>query len=356
MKDFRDIIARAVKANASDIFVIAGQPLSYKVGKEIIKVGYHIMMPEDTRGFLEQAYAVAGRNITHFVETGDDDFAISIPGLTRLRLSAFKQRGSWAAVVRIISFSIPDYRKINIPESVMSLATINRGLVLVTGTAGSGKSTTLSCIIDRINRTRSGHIITLEDPIEFLYRNINCIISQREINLDTEDFVTSLRASLRQSPDVILLGEMRDYETIKTALTAVETGHIVYSTMHTLGTANCVERIVDIFPPNQQHHVRIQLAMLLEAVVSQQLVPTNEGGVIPVFEVLRVNKAIRNLIREAKTHQIDSVVASGGEEGMQSMDNQLLQLLKDDIISEETALLYAMHPDLMSKRIESFKK
>jgi len=356
MKDFREIIAGAVEANASDVFVIAGQPLSYKVGKEIIKVDERIMMPADTKAFLEQAYSVAGRNIARFIETGDDDFAISIPGLTRLRLSAFKQRGSLAAVVRIISFSIPDYKKINIPESVMSLASVNKGLVVVTGPAGCGKSTTLSCIIDRINKTRSGHIITLEDPIEYLYRNINCIISQREINLDTEDFVTALRASLRQSPDVILLGEMRDYETIKTALTAVETGHVVYSTMHTSGAANCVERIIDIFPPNQQHHVRIQLAMLLEAVVSQQLVPTVDGGVIPAFEVLRVNQAVRNLIREAKTHQIDAVVASGSEEGMQSMDSHLLQLLKEGVISAETAMLYAMHPDLMAKRIESSKK
>lgn len=352
MHDFHTVVEAAVKAGASDIFVIAGQPLSYKVGKNIVGVGNERMMPANTKNFVEQAYTFASRDPARFLSSGDDDFAISIPGLTRLRMSIYKQRGSWAAVIRIISFGIPDASEIGIPDAVMDLADITKGLILITGIAGSGKSTTLSCIIDRINRTRSGHIITLEDPIEFLYRNENCIISQREIELDTTDYVTALRASLRQSPDVILLGEMRDYETIKTAMTAVETGHLVLSTLHTLGAANTVERIIDIFPPNQQQQVRVQLAMLLSAVASEQLVPSISGGVVPAFEIMYVNDAIRNMIREGKTHQIDSTIASSMAAGMISMDTSLLRLYNDGVITKEVATSYAVHPDLMVKRMQ----
>jgi len=232
---------------------------------------------------------------------------------------------------------------------------LEKGLVLVTGSAGNGKSTTLACIIDRINKTRGGHIITLEEPIEFLYRNEKSIVSQREVELDTLDYVTALRACLRQAPDVILLGEMRDYETIKTAMTAAETGHLVISTLHTLGAVNTVDRIIDIFPPNQQQQIRVQLAMLLKSVISQQLVPTEDGGVVPVFEVMHVNNAIRNMIRESKAHQIDSVIGTSASEGMTSMDNSLLDLYKRGTISEDTALRYSLAPELMMRRLESGK-
>ncbi|NLV50351.1 MAG: Flp pilus assembly complex ATPase component TadA, partial [Clostridiales bacterium] len=223
---FIEIMQHAVEIGASDVFIISGREVSAKVGKSFVKIGGERVMPDASRLIVEEAYVSGGRDITRLQTTGDDDFAISVPGLARMRMSAFKQRGSLAAVVRIVSFGIPDYKTLGIPENVMNAVNTNKGLVLVTGAAGSGKSTTLACMIDRINKTREGHIITLEDPIEFLYRNDKSIISQREIEIDTKDYVSALRACLRQAPDVILLGEMRDYETIKTAMTAAETGHL----------------------------------------------------------------------------------------------------------------------------------
>jgi twitching motility protein PilT len=234
----------------------------------------------------------------------------------------------------------------------MAASKETQGLVLVSGVAGSGKSTTLACIIDRINHTRSGHIITLEDPIEYLYRNDKCIISQREVRLDTADYITALRASLRQAPNVILLGEMRDRETIQTAMTAAETGHLVLSTLHTLGAATTIGRIIDIFPPEQQQQVRVQLGYLLRVVISQQLVPTTDGGIVPVFEVMQVNNAIRNLIRDSKVHQIDSVIAMSANEGMVSMDASLAELYKQGRITREVAILHAANPELMEKRMK----
>lgn len=351
MKPFMDIIRELIDLGASDLFIVPGQPLSYKIGKTISQLNSERIMPDAAREMIESAYDAAGRDIARLLDTGDDDFAISLSGLARLRMSAYKQRGSLAAVVRLVSFTVPDYETIGIPESVISAADVQNGLVLVTGSAGNGKSTTLACMIDHINKTRSGHIITLEDPIEFLYRNDKCIISQREIEIDTRDYVTALRASLRQAPDVILLGEMRDYETIRTAMTAAETGHLVLSTLHTRGAGNTVDRIIDIFPPNQQHQIRVQLALLLQAVISEQLVPTVDGGVIPVFEVMRVNNAIRNMIRDSKLHLVDSVIATSSAEGMVSMDNSLAELCRKGIITKETAVSYALHPELMAKRL-----
>jgi twitching motility protein PilT len=300
---------------------------------------------------LRQAYESAGRDISILLTNGDDDFAISIPGLTRLRINTYRQRGSLAAVVRLVPFGIPDFRQINIPESVIDTAGIKQGLVLVSGTAGSGKSTTLACILDRINHTRSGHIITLEDPIEYLHRNDRCIISQREVKIDTADYITAIRASLRQAPDVILMGEMRDYETISTAMTAAETGHLVLSTLHTKGAANTVDRIIDIFPATQQQQIRTQLSYLLQAVISQQLVPTTDGGMMPVFEVMRATNATRNLIRDAKLNQINSVIATSASDGMMSMDNNLIDLCQRGKITKDTARNYAINIELLEKRL-----
>jgi len=222
--------------------------------------------------------------------------------------------------------------------------------VLVTGAAGNGKSTTLSCMIDRINSTREGHIITIEDPIEFLHKHKKCIISQREINIDTNSYVDALRAALRQSPNVILVGEMRDFETINIAMTAAETGQLVLSTLHTNGAANTVDRIIDVFPTNQQHQIRVQLSMVLRAVVTQQLVPSIQGGLVPAFEIMNVNSAIRTMIREQKTHQIDTVLQS--EAGMQTMDGSLLKLFRNGIISAETAVNFSYNQELMAKRVK----
>ena len=228
---------------------------------------------------------------------------------------------------------------------------MTKGMVLVTGPAGSGKSTTLACIIDAINESREAHVITLEDPIEYLHRHKKSVVTQREIATDTSSYVTGLRASLRQAPDVILLGEMRDYETISIAMTAAETGHLILSTLHTIGAANTIDRVIDAFPPAQQQQIRAQLSMVLNAVISQQLVPTVDGGVQPVFEIMFLNNAIRNMIRESKIHQIDGIIATSQEEGMISMDNSLIRLFRQGVISRETAVTYSSNGELMERKL-----
>ena len=302
--DVKKILEEAKNKNASDIFIVAGRPLTYKTKGLMETLNDIKMLPKETFEFVTSIYALAQRDISTFEHCGDDDFSFAIPGVSRLRVSTFKQRGSYSAVIRVISFTLPHPSELMIPESVMNLANINNGMVLVTGPAGSGKSTTLACIIDKINHEREEHIITLEDPLEFLHRHESSIVSQREINTDTESYLTALRAALRQSPDVILLGEMRDYETINTAVTAAETGHVIYSSLHTIGAANTIDRIIDAFPASQQHQISIQLASVLQAVVSQKLLPSVNGEVVPAFEIMVLTPAIRNLIRERKVHQI----------------------------------------------------
>lgn len=308
-------------------------------------------MPEQTNEILQIIYQLAGnRDISRLHDTGDDDFSFSIPGLSRFRINAYKQRGSLAAVIRVIAFQLPDPAELSIPEDVMSVADLTKGMVLVTGSAGSGKSTTMACLIDRINHSREGHIITLEDPLEYLHRHDRCIVSQREICTDTENYITSLRATLRQSPDVILLGEMRDHETIQTAMTAAETGHLILSSLHTLGAANSLNRIIDVFEPSQQHQIIMQLSMVLQAVISQQLIPDVNGKNIPVFEIMRLTPAIRNMIRDNKIHQIDGVISSSPGQ-MRSMDQSLFELYKAGRITKDTAINYAINPEMLRRRL-----
>ena len=346
-----DYLSYATENHASDIFIIAGRPLSVKIDGKMSIFGERLM-PDDTDRLIRQIYSMAGnRNIDPFLQTGDDDFSFSIPGLSRFRVNAYRQRGSLAAVIRVIAFDLPNPDILHIPEEVMSAADFTKGMVLVTGPAGSGKSTTMACIVDRINHSREGHIITLEDPLEYLHRHDKCIVSQREICTDTESYLVSLRATLRQSPDVILLGEMRDYETIQTAMTAAETGHLVLSSLHTTGAANTIGRIVDVFEPSQQRQVSIQLSMVLQTVISQQLVPDINGHNIPVFEVMRLNPAIRNMIRDNKVHQIDGVISSSAHEGMRAMDQSLLELYKQGRITRETALKYASNGDILKRKL-----
>ena len=345
------LLTAAVEKDASDIYIIAGLAASLRKNKNI-EHEFDRLLPEDTHRLLTQLYAMAqNRSMEQLLTTGDDDFSFSVPGLSRFRVSAFKQRGSLAAVIRVIRFSLPDSEQLHIPEAVMELAGIRQGMVLVTGTAGSGKSTTLACLIDRINHDRQSHIITLEDPIEYLHRHDQSIVTQREIGSDTQSYVKALRAALRQSPDIILLGEMRDYETIEVAMTAAETGHLLFSTLHTLGAANTIERIIDVFPANQQRQIAVQLAMVLRAVVSQQLVPALDGSLVPAFEVMMVNPAIRTMIRDSKVHQIDGILASSARGEMFSMDMSLTQLFQKGIISRETALNYAANPEQMAKKL-----
>lgn len=347
-----EILQRALKENVSDIFIISGKPVSIKTGPIMKTIGENILMPVDTKKYIQEIYEFQdNRDINNLLEKGDDDFSFSVKGLGRFRCNAYKQRGSLAAVLRVVPLNLPDYSKIHISQRVIDLYKENKGLVLVTGAAGSGKSTTLSHIIDHINETRNSHIITIEDPIEFLHKHKKSIVSQREIFQDTGGYTQALRAALRQAPDVILLGEMRDFETISTAMTAAETGQFVLSTLHTIGAVNTIDRIIDVFPPNQQQQMRVQLSMVLKAVVSQQLLPTLDGEIMPVFEIMIVNSAIRNLIRESKIHQIDNIIYSGINEGMQSMDNEIFKLYQKNYISAETALLYSTNYDVMKRKL-----
>ena len=349
-----DVLGKITKAGASDIFVVAGRPLSYKANGQIFIEGTDRLMPSDTDEFVSEIYNLAGhRLMDRLRKCGDDDFSFAIGGIARFRINAYKQRGSLSAVIRVINFDIPDPKNLLIPEKIMGFSDFKKGLVLVTGPAGSGKSTTLACMIDHINQTRQSHIITLEDPLEYLHQHKKSIVSQREVVTDTDSYLTALRASLRQSPDVILLGEMRDYETMSVAMTAAETGHLILSTLHTIGASNTIDRIIDAFPPNQQHQIAVQLSMVLQAVVSQQLIPTKDGGIVPAFEIMTLTPAIKNMIRESKVHQIDGMIATSRSEGMITMDTSLLELVQTGKVDEKVALEYAQDPELLQKKIRN---
>lgn len=346
-----EFLKEATLSHASDIFIVAGLPLSFKINGKMQRIGERLT-PDMTEQIIKDIYELAGdRDIKPFLHKGDDDFSFAIPACSRFRVSTYKQRGSLAAVIRVIAFELPNPSALGIPNTVIEMSERTKGLVLVTGPAGSGKSTTLACLIDAINSTKENHIITLEDPLEFLHRHKKSIVSQREIATDTDSYLVALRAALRQSPDVILLGEMRDYETIQTAMTAAETGHLILSSLHTIGAANTIDRIIDVFQPSQQQQIAVQLSMVLEAVISQQLVPAIDGSQIPAFEIMTVTPAIRNMIRDHKIHQIDGLIYGSPKEDMISMDNSLLGLYKAGRISGETALNFASNPDMLKKKL-----
>ncbi len=347
-----ELLQKAVVDQASNIFIIAGLPVSYRTNGRILREDGERLMPPQTSEFVQQLYELAqARDLSPLLERGDDDFSFAIPGLSRFRVSAYKQRGALSAVIRVITFELPHPEDIGIPAPVMKFAGLSKGMVLVTGPAGSGKSTTLACLVNQINHTMEKHIITLEDPIEYLHRHDKSIVSQREISIDTLSYVNALRASLRQSPDVILLGEMRDYETMDVAMTAAETGHLVFSTLHTIGAANTIDRIIDVFPANQQRQIAVQLSMVLQAVISQQLVPALDGTQVPAFEIMTVTPAIRNMIRDNKIPQIDGTVYSANKEDMHSMDYSLQLLVREGTVAPETALSYASNPEMLKKKL-----
>ena len=335
-----DVLRNAVEQGAADIFLIPGMPLSWKVGGKIIYQSDEKIFPKEIEEMVCEIYALANnRSMDHVVECGDDDFAMALPGVSRFRVNVFRQRGSLAAIIRVITFDLPDFHNLNIPQVVIDISRMTKGFVLVTGPAGSGKSTTLACIIDQINKTRNAHVITLEDPIEYLHRHNQSVVTQREIGLDTESYVTGLRAALRQAPDVILVGEMRDEETIKTALTAAETGHLVISTLHTVGAANTIDRIIDVCPPGAQSQIRGQLSTVLRGVITQQLLPLATGrGRCAATEILVGSDAVCNLIRENKCFQIPSVLQSGAALGMHSLNGDLARLVDCGKITREAAL------------------
>lgn len=350
--NLQEILVEAISKSASDVFVIPGRPIMYKVDEHFSKNDDNILFSEDTLKIIEELYKLnPDRDFSKIKPLGDDDFSISVSNLGRFRVNVYKQRSTWATVIRVINFDLPDPEKIGIPSPVMDLSFTNKGLVLVTGSAGSGKSTTLSCIINAINQTQEKHIVTLEDPAEFFHRHNKSIISQREISTDTISYATALRASLRQSPDVILIGEMRDAETIAIAMNAAETGHLVFSTLHTVGASTTIDRVINAFPAEQQSQVRLQLSMVLKAVISQQLVPSKTGSLVPAFEIMIANNAVRNLIRESKSHQIDNVIQSSSSEGMITMDTSLINLFKKGEIYKDLAVSLSNNPEVMAKKL-----
>ena len=346
-----EILQKAIELDAADIFLVAGLPVTFKCGGRQERSREDFLRPDDIGTLVDAIYEIAHRQRINLDNGVDDDFSFAVSHLGRFRVNVFRQRGSLAAVVRVIHFGLPDPVKLGIPESVLSLADNKKGLVLITGSAGTGKSTTLACMIDRINRSRDCHIITMEDPIEYIHRHDKAIVTQREISIDTPGYLESLRSALRESPDVILLGEMRDYDTISAAITAAETGVLLLSTLHTSSAANTISRILDVFPANQQKQVKIQLAQILKGVVCQQLVTGVDGRQIPVFEIMKTTTAIANMIREDKLHQLESAMQAGAAEGMCTMDGSLLKLFREGRITKDTVLLSCVNYESMAKRL-----
>lgn len=352
MPMIEDFLRAAKEAGASDVHFTVGIPPKMRVNGKLITMNYPKMFPADTLQVALEIMTESQRE--KFEERGEYDMSFSIPNLGRYRVNAYKQRGSVALALRLVGTSVPTQKELGIPDTVMDLYQKKRGLVLVTGPTGSGKSTTLASIIDKINNGREAHVITLEDPIEYLHQHKLSMVNQREIGLDSNNYANALRAALREDPDVILVGEMRDFETISVAITAAETGHLVLSTLHTIGAASTVDRMIDVFPPHQQQQIRVQLANVIEAVISQQLIPNIEGnGREAVFEILHANHAVRNLIREGKSHQLTSVMQTNRKLGMITMDEAIIQKYQEGRISREMAIQFAQDSDMMQNKLNA---
>lgn len=345
-----ELLQAAMNYGASDLHLTVDLPPTLRVDGQLLSLGKAPLSVEQTKFLVKQI--MNEEQYTRFKQQGELDFSYSVSGFGRFRINVYRQRGSCGMAVRVIPFRIPSMEDLGLPPVVKDLAMREKGLVIVTGPTGSGKSTTLASMIDLINNNKSAHIMTLEDPIEYLHRHKRSMVNQREVGVDTQNFANGLRAALRQDPDVILVGEMRDLETISVAVTAAETGHLVLATLHTSDAPQTIDRIIDVFPPYQQQQIRIQLAGTLQGVVSQQLIPkaTGEGRVASI-EVLVVNSAIRNLIREQKTHQIYSVMQTGARFGMQTMDAALRDLLARGLITHEEAIKRAVDVESIGKQM-----
>ena len=348
MPNLVEILKQAVADNVSDVHISVASPVIYRKNGALLSVSEEILKPQDTEEMIFSMLRESQQKTLE--ELGELDFAYSIAGVARFRVNAFRQRGTYAAAIRVVVSTPPDARDIGLSDEIISLADKRSGLVLVTGPTGSGKSTTLAALIDYINTHKSHNVITVEDPIEYLHKNKKSIISQREIGSDTLSYANALRAALRQDPDVILIGEMRDHETISVALTAAETGHLVFSTVHTVGAAKTIDRVTDIFEPFQQQQIRVQLSTVLRGVISQQLLPKADGtGRVAAFEIMFDTPAISNNIREAKTFQINNAIQTNRAMGMVSMDAYLSELVKKGLVTFETALSYAVDSEQFSR-------
>ncbi|MDR5658121.1 type IV pilus twitching motility protein PilT [Serpentinicella sp. ANB-PHB4] len=342
------LLEKTLNAGASDLHITVGVPPVIRINGDLERLKENALLPKDTEDLVKQL--LNHQQFKELNENGELDLSYSLSSLGRFRINMYKQRGSYGMAVRVVAGKIPSFEELKLPDSVKDLARKRRGLILVTGPTGSGKSTTLAAMIDLINKERSGHILTLEDPIEYLHKHNKSIVNQREIGHDSKNFTNALRASLRQDPEVILVGEMRDLETISIAITAAETGHLVLSTLHTLGAAKTIDRVIDVFPPYQQQQIRVQLASVIEGVISQQLIPTADGeNRIGAFEVMIATTAIKNMIREGKTHQVANAIATGSKYGMQTMDNVLLKYYRNAIITRKTFLSQATDKEFALK-------
>ncbi|MCR1897971.1 type IV pilus twitching motility protein PilT [Irregularibacter muris] len=343
------LLESTINQKASDLHITTGVPPVMRIDGALKRIGENRLTPENTMKSIDAIMNDTQKK--QLEKLGQVDFSYSLHGVGRFRVNAYRQRGSYAIAFRLIPTSIPTLEQLNLPQGLGDLTERNRGLILVTGPTGSGKSTTLAALIDMINHNKSKHILTLEDPIEYLHRHKSSIVNQREIGQDFYSYPEALRAALRQDPDVILIGEMRDLETISIALTAAETGHLVLSTLHTIGAAKTMDRIIDAFPPHQQQQIKIQLSTVIQGVISQQLLKRkNQSGRVAALEVMKATPAIRNIIREGKTFQIQSSIQTGGRAGMITMDNYLTNLYNQGQISKEDAILYSIDQETMKNR------
>ena len=346
MQSLAELLELTVKEGASDLHLTVGISPIIKVNGKLVRLEHEILRPEDTEAYAREILQDAYEK---YDAIGEYDTSYSIHGKGRFRVNIYKQRNSTALAIRVISLDMPTLDSLGYPETLKDICNLKRGLVLVTGPTGSGKSTTLAALINEINSNRESHIITIEDPIEFLHKHNKSTVNQREIGKDTLSYERALKAALREDPDVILIGEMRDLETISTAITAAETGHLVFSTLHTIGAAKTIDRIVDVFPPHQQEQIKIQLASVLQIIISQQLVETVDGDRNAALEIMVATPAIKNLIREGKTHQIESSIQTGSKYGMRTMDMELANLYREGIITQETAINSAIDREILSR-------
>lgn len=334
--------------NASDLHLLSGEQPNLRINGELIPISSTTTINnEDIEALVLPLLSTHQKNT--FLETWELDFGLEFENKARFRVNLYKQKGSLAASFRLIPKQIRSLEETGLPNTVAKIAELKQGLVLVTGPTGHGKSTTLAAFINQINQSRKAHIITIEDPIEFVYPKGQALISQRELNSDTKSWANALKAALREDPDVVLIGEMRDLETISAAVTIAETGHLVFATLHTNSSAQSVDRIIDVFPENQQQQIRVQVAAVLEAIISQRLVPTLNPGRVLATELLFAVPALRAMIREGKTHMVDNLIQTSGELGMMNMETSLSTLVKQGKISLETAQNYSIRPQLLNK-------
>lgn len=349
MYNLKELLEKTIELNASDLHLTTGTPPVIRLNGKLMAIGEENLTKDIMSEFAKE---ILGDKFDEYNEIGEADISYELSNKGRFRVNVFKQSNKDAIALRVMSLKIPSLDELNHPNILKELIKKQRGLILVTGPTGSGKSTTLAAMINEINKTRSAHIITLEDPIEYVHNHQKCIINQREIGKDTKSYANALRAVLREDPDVILVGEMRDLETISIAITAAETGHLVLSTLHTIGAAKTIDRIIDVFPPHQQQQIRIQLASVLQGIISQQLVPSIDGTKrFAALETMVITPAIQNQVREGKTYQIESAIQTGGRFGMKTMDMSLGELVRNGDISKETAILYSTDKEILEKMI-----